>query len=186
MQHENPHLLMRSKVIYHGQRLSEVTLGWKCENGLIWSWKSDLNQTWFIDVMCEPSCSCSQRLCTKVKGHLRSSCKKGWKYENGLIWKVELWFKPNLVYWYNMETFICSCSQGSQIKVRCHLRSTSEITWNCKFWLIAYFRTNCPNRYGYLDQMLTYITHRPWRQATLEVRGPQSIFYSNRLNMWLL
>ena len=60
--------------------------------------------------------SCSQRSCTKVKGHLRSSCKIGWKCENGLTWNVEVRFEPNLVYWYKMETFIRSCGQRSQIE----------------------------------------------------------------------
>ena len=35
---------------------------------------------------------------------------------------------------------------------------------------------NYPNRCGYLDQMLTYIIHKPRRQATLADRGPRSIF----------
>ena len=56
-------------------------------------------------------CSWGQMSYTKVKGHLRSSCKIDWKCENGLIWKVEARFQPNLVYWYNMGTFICSCGQ---------------------------------------------------------------------------
>ena len=37
---------------------------------------------------------------------------------------------------------------------------------------------NYPNRCGDLDQMLTYIIHKPQRHATLAFRGPQSIFYS--------
>ena len=75
-------------------------------------------------------------LVSKVYQGQRSSCKIGWKCENGLIWKVEVWFEPNLVYWYDMGTFICSCGQRSQIKVKCHLRSTWKIPWKCKFWLI--------------------------------------------------
>ena len=47
----------------------------------------------------------------KVKGHLRSSCMIGWKCESDLIWKVEVRLEPNLVYWYNMGTFLCSCGQ---------------------------------------------------------------------------
>ena len=104
-----------------GHLRSSCKVGWKCENDLIWK----------VEVRFKPNlvywynmwpfiCSCSQRSCTKVKGHLRSSCKIGWKCENGLIWKVEVRFEPNLFYWY-METFICSCDQRSQIKVKSHL-----------------------------------------------------------------
>ena len=71
-------------------------------------------------------CWWGQRLHIKVKGHQRSSCKVGWKCESGLIWKVEVWLEPNLVYRYNMGTFIYSCSQRSYTKVRGHLR------WSCK------------------------------------------------------
>ena len=39
--------------------------------------------------------SCSQSSYTKIKGHVRSSCKIGWKCENGFIWKVEVQFEPN-------------------------------------------------------------------------------------------
>ena len=37
---------------------------------------------------------------------------------------------------------------------------------------------NYPNRCGDLDQMLTYIIHKPGRQATVADRGPQSISMS--------
>ena len=53
--------------------------------------KSDLNQTlvyWYN--MWTFICSCSQRLCTKVKGHLRSSCKIGWKWPHWKSWKSDL------------------------------------------------------------------------------------------------
>ena len=83
-----------------------------------------------------------QRSHIMVKGHLRSSWKMGWKCESGLIWKVEVRFEPNLVYWQNMGTFVCSCGQRSQIKVKGHLRSTCKITWKCNFDLFAYLRTN--------------------------------------------
>ena len=114
-------------------------------------------------------CLCSQRSCTKVRGHLRSSCKIGWKCENGLIWKVEVLFEPNLVYWYNMETFICSCSQRSQIKIKGHLRSTCKITWKCKFGLICILEHQLELlRCGDLDQMLTHIIHKPrWHTGGL-------------------
>ena len=56
---------------------SWVWMGWICENGLIW--KSDLNQTWFIDIICEPS------YVHAVKGHLRSTCKITWKCKFWLI-----------------------------------------------------------------------------------------------------
>ena len=54
-----------------------------------------------------------------------------------LVWLNESNFITNLVYWYNMETFICSCGQRSQIKVKGHLRSICKITWKCKFGLIC-------------------------------------------------
>ena len=121
-----------------GHLRSNCKISWKCENGLIWK----------VEVQFKPNlvywynvwtfiCSCSQRSCTKVKDHLRSSCKIGWKCENGLIWKVEVRFEPNVVYWYIMETFLCSCGQMSQIKVNGHLRSTCKITWKCKFGLFC-------------------------------------------------
>ena len=121
-----------------GHLRSSCKIGWKCENGLIWK----------VEVRFEPNlvywynmetfiCSCDQMSQIKVKGHLRSTCKIGWKCENGLIWNVEVRFEPNLVYWYNMETFICSCDQLSQIKVKGHLRSTCKITGKCKFGLIC-------------------------------------------------
>ena len=57
-----------------------------------------------------------------------------WKWPHlkswSLIWTI-------LGYWYNMETFICSCGQRSQIKVKGHLRSTCKITWKSKFGLIC-------------------------------------------------
>ena len=118
----------RSYIKVKGHLRSSCNIGWKCENGFIWK----------VEVRFEPNLvywydmwtfiwSCSQRSCTKVTGHLRSSCKIGWKCENGLILKVEVWFEPNLVYWYNMETFICSCGQMSQVNVKGHLRSTCKI-----------------------------------------------------------
>ena len=53
-----PHAFMGSKVIYQGQRSSEVKVVRYAENVKIASFeklKSDLNQTWFIDIICEPS-----------------------------------------------------------------------------------------------------------------------------------
>ena len=76
------------------------------------------NQKSVIDATWEPS------LVDEVKGHLRSSCKIGQKSENGLIWKVEVGFEPNLVYWYNVWTLICSCSQRSCSKVKGLLKSS--------------------------------------------------------------
>ena len=98
--------ISRSKVIW--VRWS-CKIGWKCEIGLIWK----------VEVRLEPNlvqgynmgifiCSCGQRSYTKVKGHLRSSCKIGWKCKNDLIWTVEVWFEPNLVY---MGTFVWSRGQ---------------------------------------------------------------------------
>ena len=81
-------------------------------------------------------CWSCQRSYIKVKGHLRSSCKIGWKCKSGLIWKVEVRLEPNLVYWYNMGTFICSCSQRSYTKVSGHLRSSFKMGWKCENGLI--------------------------------------------------
>ena len=72
----------------------------------------------------------------KVKGNLRSSYKIGWKCESGLIWKVEVGLEPNLVYWYNIGTVICSCGQRSYTKVKDHLRSRFKIGWKCENGLI--------------------------------------------------
>ena len=108
-----------------GHMRSSYKIDWKCE---IVSVKSDLNQTWFID-MWTFICLRSQRPCTKVKGHLRSSCKmlKMWeKFKSDL----------NQTCWYNMETFICLCGIRSQIKVKGHLKWTCKITWS-KFGLIC-------------------------------------------------
>ena len=99
------------------------------------------NQKSVIDATWEPS------LVDEVKDHLRSSCKIDRKCENGLIWKVEVGFEPNLVYWYNVWTLICSCSQRSCSMVKGHLKSSCS-------------------RCGDLDQMLTYIIHKPRQQAT--------------------
>ena len=138
MQRGNPHLWWghRSYIKVIGHLRSSCKIGWKCENGLIWK----------VEVRFEPNlvywyniwtfmCSCSQRSCTKVKGHLRSSCKIGWKCEMASFEKLEVKFEPNLVYSCNMETSICSCGQKSQIKVKGHLRSTCKITWKCSFGL---------------------------------------------------
>ena len=77
-------------------------------------------------------CWWGQRSHIKVIGHLRSKCKIGWKCESGLIWKVEVRLEPNLVYWYNMGTFICSCSQRSYTKVKGHLRWSCKKGWKCE------------------------------------------------------
>ena len=114
MQHGNPHLLMRSEVIW-GQVV-------RCESGLIWK----------VEVRLEPNLvywynmgtfirSWGQRSYTKVKGHLRSSCMIGWKCENGLIWKVEVWFEQNLVYWYNRNLHMFMWSKGH--------KSRSKVIW---------------------------------------------------------
>ena len=107
----------------------------------------DFNQSWVIDATWEPSFVDEVKGHIKVKGHLRSSCMIGWKCENGLIWKVEVWFEPNLVYWYNMWSFICSCSQRSCTKVKGHLRLSCKIDWKCENGLIwkveVRFEPNC-------------------------------------------
>ena len=101
--------------------------------------KSDWNQTWFVDTICDPLqvCSCSQRSYTKVRGHQRSSCKMGSKCKIHLIWKVEIHLKLNLVYWYNVGTFTCSWGQRSPMNVKGHVRSTCKINWKCKIWLFC-------------------------------------------------
>ena len=130
----------RSYIKVKGYLRSSCKIGWKCENGLIWKaevWFEPNLVCWYN--MWNFLCSCSQRSCTKVKGHLRSSCKIGWKCESGLIWKVEVRLEPNLVYWYNMGTFTCSCGQRSYTKVKGHLRSSCKITWKYKFGLICMY-----------------------------------------------
>ena len=62
----------RSHIKVKGHLRSSCKIGWKCENGLIWKVaKSDWNQTWFIDIICEPSYVHAIKGHTKVKGHLR-------------------------------------------------------------------------------------------------------------------
>ena len=121
-------------------------------------------------------CSCGQRSYTKVKDHLRSSCKIDWKCENGLIWKDEVRLEPNLVYWYNMWTFICSWGQRSYTKVKGYLRSSCKIGWKCDNSLVWKVGSPMWIKLGDLDQMLTCIIHKPRRQGMLAVRGLRSIF----------
>ena len=92
----------------------------------------DFNQSWVIDATWELSFVDEVKGHIKVKGHLRSSCKIGWKCESGLIWKVEVQLELNLVYWYNVGTFTCSCSQRSYAKVKGHLRSSCKMGWKCE------------------------------------------------------
>ena len=128
----------RSYIEVKGHLRSGCNIGWKCENDLIWKVKVRVEPNlayWYN--MCTFICSCSQRSCTKVKGHLRSSCKIGWKCESGLIWKVEVQFEPNLFYWYNMETLYVQVVKGHKSRLKGRLRSTCKITWKCKFGLIC-------------------------------------------------
>ena len=128
----------RSHIKVKGHLRSSCKIGWKCESGLIWkveAWLEPNLVYWYN--MWPFICWCGQRSYTKVKGHLRSSCEIGWKCENGLIWKVEVWLEPNLVYWYNMGAFICSCSQRSYTKAKGHLRSSCKIVWKCENGLIC-------------------------------------------------
>ena len=112
-------------------------LGHRCNMRTLICWwgqcGNDLN--WKVEVWLEPNlvywynmgtfiCSWGQSSHTKVKGHLRSSCTIGYKCENYLNWKVEVRLESNLVYWYNMGTFICSWGQRSHTKVKGHLRSS--------------------------------------------------------------
>ena len=73
---------------------------------------------------------------TKAKGHQRSSFKMGSKSKVHLIWKVEVRLEPNLVYWYNMGPFICSCLQRSYTKVKGHQSSSWKMGSKCKIHLI--------------------------------------------------
>ena len=126
-----------------GITLSPVVVCWCCcplwKRVNIWLYLPhalmDFNQSWVIDATWKPS------FVDEVRGHISRS-KVIWgqyvKCENGLIWKVEVWFDPNsnLVYWYNMWPFICSCSQRSCTKVKGHLRSSFKIGWKCENALI--------------------------------------------------
>ena len=82
--------VVKGHIKVKGYLRSSCKIGWKCENGLIWK----------VEVQFEPSliywynmwtfiCSFSQSLCTKVKGHLKSSCKITWKCKFGLICILE-------------------------------------------------------------------------------------------------
>ena len=119
MQHVNPHLLMRSKFTYQGQRSSRSS----CK---MWKWKWD------------------------------------WKCESGLIWKVEVRLEPNLVYWYYMETFLCSCGQRSYTKVKGHLRSSCKIGWNVKMASFEKLKSDLnPNlAYGNLHMFMRSKGHK--------------------------
>ena len=142
---EPSYMFMQSKVIYQGQKVIWGQVIRQAENVKVASFKKlvrlEPNLVYWHN-MGTFICLWGQRSYTKVKGHLRSSCKMGWKCENGLLWKVEVWFEPNLLYWCNMGTCICSCSQRSQSKVKGHLRSMCNITWEFKFWLICIQNVN--------------------------------------------
>ena len=120
----------RSYTKVRGRLRSSCKMGWKCKIHLIWKLKSYWNQTWFIDIMWEPSYT------HEVKCHITRS-KVTWgqvvrlKIWNCLTWKDKVWLEPNLVYGCTMGTFICSWRQQSQIKVKDHLRSTFKIVWKC-------------------------------------------------------
>ena len=96
-----------------------------------------------------------QRSYTKVKGHLRSSCRIGWKCESGLIWKVEVRLEPNLVCWYNMGTFKCSCGQrsyqgqrSSEVKLQDRLNMWK---WShLKSWSLIWIKLGLLTWYGNL------------------------------------
>ena len=64
-------MLMRSKVTYQGQGSSEVKLRGKYWFSLFWSplksFKSDWDQTWFMDIKWEPS------YVDEVRGHIPRS-----------------------------------------------------------------------------------------------------------------
>ena len=74
MQHGNPHVLMRSKVTYQGQRSSEVKLkiGSKCKIHLIWKVEVCLEPNLVYQYNEETStCSQGQRSQMKFEGHVR-------------------------------------------------------------------------------------------------------------------
>ena len=85
----------RSKVIW-GQ---DVRLAENVKYTLFEKLKSNWNQTWFIDIMWEPSYVHDIRgHIPRSKGHLRSSCKIGWKCKIYLIWKIDVRLEPNLIF----------------------------------------------------------------------------------------
>ena len=99
------------------------------------------------------------------------------------FWQVEVQFKPNLVYGYNMGTFICSWGQRSHIKVKGHLRSSCKIAWKLRIWLIynkcgnkvrcqpALF-TNPDNRQHYRSLTKMYfIRNVPWSRGMSQMLG---------------
>ena len=117
---------------------SSCKIAWKYESCLIWK----------VEVVLKPNlvywynmgpfvCWCCQRSYTKVKGHQRLIFKIGSKAKfASLKKKLEVWLKPNLVYWYNVGTFTCSWGQRSQKKVKGHVRSICKVAPKCQIWLI--------------------------------------------------
>ena len=78
------------------------------------------------------------------------------------------------------STFICSCGQRSQIKVKGHLRSTCKIIWKCKFGLICILEDQLELPKQVWGSRSDVNLHHPQtatagNSATLAVRGPQSI-----------
>ena len=104
-----------------------------CENDLTFGsnfcmlWWISTDQMWVIDATRKPT------FVDEVKTHI-SRLKVIWdqvvkrlKCEYGLIWKGEVKLELNLVYWYNMGSFVCLCCQRSRAKVKGHQKSTFEI-----------------------------------------------------------
>ena len=108
-----------------------------CENRLTFG--SNFHMLWWMGHRCNMGtliCWWGQRLHIKVKGHLRSNCKIGGKCESGLIWKVEVLLEPNMVNWYIIWPFVCSCGHRSYTKVKGNQRSHCKMGPKCKIHLI--------------------------------------------------
>ena len=104
----------------------------------------------------------------KVKGYLR---KIGWKCESGIVWKVEVLLEPNMVYGYNVGSFVCSCSQRSYFKVISHQRSSCKINSKCKIHLILKVGVRLKPNFIYWYYEGTFILCSWDQRSHMKVKG---------------
>ena len=105
-------MLMWSKVLYQGQGSFEVKLEemLKMKNSYWVSFeklKSDWNQTWFMDIKWETLYVDEVKVTYWGQRSSEVKLEERLKMKITLIWKVDVWLEPNMVYGYQMETFIC-------------------------------------------------------------------------------
>ena len=179
---------MGSFVCSCGQRSSEVRSGCKMGQNVKFisfeKLKSKWNQTWFIDIQ-------YGTLCMFVPSEVIYQGQRPSERGQVVRWaqnvkfpsfeKLEVWLEPNLVYWYNVGTFTCIWGQRSQIKVKCHVRSISKIAWKCTIWPIwGPVRTMWPQKVWDQGRVSICIMYKLLWQATLAIRGPRCMFFSNK------